>query len=772
MTPDRPADPADQPLMAADRDRLLHELQVHQVELEAQNTALGQMQETLEASRAEFVDLFDMMPVGYCSVNKAGLITRANRTLAKMLGVARGAVIGQPMSRFILRDYQDVYYKLRNLRPQAVGRAFCELRMGSGAGRPFWARLDTAERSRDTGELLISVAEIGADRRVQAELRANAAAFKAISQGVVVATPDSLIVSVNAAFTAITGYSEAEVLGRNCRFLQGVDSDPHTVAAIHAAVHQRTEFAGEILNYRKDGNPFWNALTISPVLDAQGDLTHFIGVTRDISETISTRRALEASYTDLKHASELLEHTGALARVGGWALDLQTMRLTWTRETFRIFEIEPPIAPSLEQAIHLYLPAARPAISDAMQATMANGTPYDLELPLVTASGWHKWVRTQGFAEMPGGKPTRLYGTIRDITELRLSDAAQLESESFVRTIAENVPGALTYWGVDLTCRFANGVHQSWFGRTAGEMAGTSLRSALGDVLFAQDEPLIRAVFSGENVRFERALTTVAGDTLDTLVQYIAHWKDGKVAGFIALITDISAIKKVQERLALSLQDKEGLLKEVHHRVKNNLQVITSLLRLESRRSGVPEVVDVLKAMQGRVQTMAHLHESLYRSGTFASVDLGAYLGQIATQAYQTHLLPGSRVQLKLDMGSVPAGMDQAIVCGLLVNELVSNSLKHGFPQARSGEVCVEMQPSSPATVQADALWHLRVSDSGVGLPPEFEELRQRSLGLQLVDDLSQQAQGQLTVQSQPGAGAQFSILLRVEAPAPLVMPA
>lgn len=239
----------------------------------------------------------------------------------------------------------------------------------------------------------------------------------------------------------------------------------------------------------------------------------------------------------------------------------------------------------------------------------------------------------------------------------------------------------------------------------------------------------------------------------------------------LVVLVDITERKLAEQALKASLRDKEALLKEVHHRVKNNLQVITSLLRLESRRSAVSEAVGVLKAMQGRIHAMAQLHESLHRSGTFASVDLGVYLGQIATQAFQAQLFSKQRVELKLDMGSLQVGMDQAISCGLLTNELVSNALKHGFPDARAGAIYVELQPADPATVQTDALWRLRVRDTGEGLSANFEDKRKSSLGLMLAEDLSQQVGGTLTIQSQPGTGAEFSVVFKALEPVALVMP-
>ena len=223
--------------------------------------------------------------------------------------------------------------------------------------------------------------------------------------------------------------------------------------------------------------------------------------------------------------------------------------------------------------------------------------------------------------------------------------------------------------------------------------------------------------------------------------------------------------------LKKSLQAQEALLKEVHHRVKNNLQVITSLLRLEAGRSTIANTKEVLGYMRGRIRTMAQLHESLYRSDTFASVDLGVYLGQVATQAFKTQELHRDSVRLTLNLRSVQAGMDQATVAGLLLNELVSNCLKHGFPEGRTGEVCMELQAAHDHDSPHDGRWCLRVSDTGVGLPSDFEDKRKASLGMQLVTDLSHQLGGSLAIDSVPGQGVRFSVVFVVQAPAPLVMP-
>ena len=181
--------------------------------------------------------------------------------------------------------------------------------------------------------------------------------------------------------------------------------------------------------------------------------------------------------------------------------------------------------------------------------------------------------------------------------------------------------------------------------------------------------------------------------------------------------------------------------------MKNNLQVITSLLRMEARRSEHPATKSVLDEMKSRILSMALLHESLYRSGIFAAVDLGAYLTQLTNQSFRALVTRPGSIRLHLELASVQVEMDQALPCGLLVNELISNCLKHGFPEGRTGEVRIALQP-----VDGGPQVRLQVSDTGVGLPADFESKRGSSLGLQLVSNLARQIDGRLEVGAGPGA--------------------
>jgi two-component sensor histidine kinase len=222
------------------------------------------------------------------------------------------------------------------------------------------------------------------------------------------------------------------------------------------------------------------------------------------------------------------------------------------------------------------------------------------------------------------------------------------------------------------------------------------------------------------------------------------------------IITDITERRQAEDALHASLREKEALLKEVHHRVKNNLQIISSLLRLQAGQIEHPATVEVLQDMQGRIRSMALLHETLYRSGNLAQVDLADYLESVCTQLLRATNRRGTGA-IAFDFALAPILLDatQAVPCGLLVNELAANCLKHAFPGGRPGTVRVRLQL---VTASNPPLVELSVADDGIGLPPAFDLAALHSLGLQLVSDLAHQLRGTLAITPGSGTGAVFTV--------------
>ncbi len=205
---------------------------------------------------------------------------------------------------------------------------------------------------------------------------------------------------------------------------------------------------------------------------------------------------------------------------------------------------------------------------------------------------------------------------------------------------------------------------------------------------------------------------------------------------------------RAEEALASALHAKEDLLKESHHRVKNNLALIISLMRLEAGRSLEPETQTVLKQMQARIQAVVLLNETLYKTESYTRVKLADYLRQVATHLFQANVANAGAVRLVMDVKPVEVDTREAIPCGLIVNELMTNSLKHAFGEGRSGEIRIGLERDTAGKVR------LQVGDTGPGLPADFESKQRNSLGLFLVKDLVKQLGGALEI----GPGAAFRI--------------
>ena len=249
-----------------------------------------------------------------------------------------------------------------------------------------------------------------------------------------------------------------------------------------------------------------------------------------------------------------------------------------------------------------------------------------------------------------------------------------------------------------------------------------------------------RVARDGGEVRFEQYLES-NGRWYDCVAyQY-------KPDHFVAAFLEITKRKEAEELLNQSLREKESLLKEIHHRVKNNLQIVSSLLRLQAGRIDNPIAKTALQDMQHRIHSMALIHEHLYRSENLASVDLADYLKSLCQQLFRALGVTPGGIQLDLALALVRVEIEQAIPCGLLVNELVSNAFKHAFPHGRRGVLRVELEALADGPG-----WRLRVADNGVGLPPDFDLTNLTSLGLKLVSDLTHQLGGRLEVGRGPGA--------------------
>lgn len=237
---------------------------------------------------------------------------------------------------------------------------------------------------------------------------------------------------------------------------------------------------------------------------------------------------------------------------------------------------------------------------------------------------------------------------------------------------------------------------------------------------------------------------------VEVTVNYLQYQGDGFSFSFAK---DITERKMAEENIRKSLQEKELLLKEIHHRVKNNLQVVSNLLDLQSDQITDDETQRFFQETQGRIGTMALIHEKLYRSRDYRYIDIGDYLKSLAQSLLRSHEKEIGLISLSVEADMVAIGIDEAIPIGLIVNELFSNSLKYAFSQGRKGTITIRCRSCDDGRIS------LTFADDGVGLPPDLDFRNTETLGLQLVTLLVRQLRGVIEMES--NGGACFEITFR-----------
>jgi PAS domain S-box-containing protein len=333
-----------------------------------------------------------------------------------------------------------------------------------------------------------------------------------------------------------------------------------------------------------------------------------------------------------------------------------------------------------------------------------------------------------------------------DISERKKAEESLRESEKKFRVLSETSPTAvLLYQGEKIV--YANQATERLFGYDADEL----LRMNFWDWVHEDFKVAVRERglkrLNGEPVptRYESKFVTKEGEERWLAVSAGLVEYRGRPAG-IASLLDITESKRSEELLRGTLAEKTILLKEVHHRVKNNLQIISALLDLQSESIHDEQSRICFQYSQDRIRSMALVHEHLYRSRDFASIDFADYIENLAAYLFNSYRSDLGRISLKVNADNIVLGIDMSIPCGLIINELISNSLKHAFPDDRQGEVTIELSAGT------DGWINLSVADTGVGFPSGIDIANVRTLGLRIVGMLVKQVRGRIEMRNDNGA--------------------
>ncbi len=287
-------------------------------------------------------------------------------------------------------------------------------------------------------------------RHMTVDLERLAQVVRHTSNAVAISDRELRINWVNEGFTRISGYTQAEALGRTPGELLGSDkADPAALRTLAESARTGVGCRVEVLNRAKDGREYWIDTEVQPLHDAHGELTGFMEVGSDITARKQAQAALHASQS-------FLDRTGRIGGVGGWALDLRTQARQWTDQTCRILEIEPGRQPTAEEVMAFYPPESHQAIQQAQQHSIASGEGFDLEVAAITAKGRPIWLRLVGEVEFADGRALRVVGALRDITERRARQAELHRTNEVLHSVLENLPCGLSVYDAQLQLVAAN----------------------------------------------------------------------------------------------------------------------------------------------------------------------------------------------------------------------------------------------------------------------------------------------------------------------------
>ena len=338
------------------------------------------------------------------------------------------------------------------------------------------------------------------------------------------------------------------------------------------------------------------------------------------------------------------------------------------------------------------------------------------------------------------------------------------QSEQKNRAITTTANDAIIMMDDSGNVSFWNPAAEGIFGYSAEEVLGRYLHSIIAPDRYLEDYEKglhsFRETGEGPSVGKTAELTARRKDGMEfpaelslSALQMNDRWHA------VGIVRDITGRKLAESKLLESLEEKELLLHEVHHRVKNNMQVITSLLDLQLGYLEKSDPKELFSEIKNRIRTMSLVHEKLYLAKDLSQVDFSDYISSLVSNLYRFYHVDPAKIVLNLDIRNISLGIDTAIPCGLIVNELITNALKYAFPGNKTGEIQVKLLKAGE-TVDNRSEYELTVRDNGIGIPESLDLKEIKSLGLYLVTTLVEhQLQG--TIKLDRTSGTDFSFKFR-----------
>lgn len=560
---------------------------------------------------------------------------------------------------------------------------------------------------------------------------------------------------VNPAAETITGYTQKD-FSTSPRLLKKAihpDYKDYYQKTFKNLIKGDVEPFFEYKIFTKNGDERWLNQRYNIVTDSNGNPVAIEGIITDIT----ARKLLEISFKQ-KEKEFLEEHNRFIraqrvAMMGIWENNLATNDLIWSEGMYKILGLPKNSKVNLNDVLKIFPEEELERFNQAVEKAIRNKVPYSEDYKIIRPDGQIRYIHDEGeVIKGENGEALTMFGTTLDITKRKKVEMDLIDSEAKFRNFVETSPDMI--WEIDSEGTFIYISPQSTkiIGYTPEELLGTKIFSLINP---EKIQPVMEAF--EDHVKSNKYFNTLIVPALHSngkeILLEIRSAKvenlNSKSIGFEGIARDITEKTRANQELINSVNEKNILLKEIHHRVKNNMQIISSLLNLQITHLNDEKLINILKESQNRVKTMAMIHEKLYLTTNFNRINQSEYVSSLISGLMYSYSAR-DRIKAVIDVDPVDLNIETSVPCGLIINELVSNSIKHGFPNEMEGIILVSLKPVKNN-------FELRIVDNGIGFPEEIDYKNTTSLGLELVNNLVNQLDGEIELIK--NGGTEFKII-------------
>ncbi|WP_445665115.1 PAS domain-containing sensor histidine kinase [Fodinibius sp. AD559] len=507
--------------------------------------------------------------------------------------------------------------------------------------------------------------------------------------------------------------------------------------AVKKAIEEGQSFSFESKIITAKGNPRWVNAVGEPVMEG-GRCASIYGSTQDITDRKTMEQQLQQEHNQLNEAEQ--EKTRILERIddGFFAVDKDWTVRYWNKQAEQIIGVpqDDIIGNNLWE---VFEKAADLDFYDQYHKALNQQVTVQFEefyQPL------DMWIEVTAYPCEIG-----LSVYFRDITDRKQNEQRLQQNMELLTQLFENAPVGLVLLDEDHTITRINASFKEMFGYQLSELQGKEIDSFLTPPELVQEaRDITDRTLQGESFQVETVRQRKDGTEVPVLIATVPVEIDGDIIAIFGIYVDISQRTEAEQQLEEQLSEKQVLLAEIHHRVKNNMAVVSGLLELQKENTENEEAYQKMQDSQARIQTMSLVHEQLYQMGTFSSLQFDEYVKNLGETIATTYGDKAQDITLSYDTEPVRLDMDQAIPCGLLLNELLTNAYKHAFPNRAEGHITISLHEKDGQAVT------LEVKDNGIGMAEEIPERANDSLGLSLVYTLAQQLEGELQITTDNGS--------------------